>query len=349
MNTPKQGNRLAGLDLLRVLAVVGVVLAHFFWSKPWVTENLGAHPTVVFGDLTQVAAYGFLGVHLFFIISGTVISRSALGRSASEFVIARFLRLMPALLIAVVISAALLVATGNLGIGKAIRSIPTNLMLMPSLLETGWLNPVFWTLVVEASFYAIVALVVLVWGASRVVLWRFAWIWLGVSVILSRVDDETLRTIALSNWSPFFIIGILIATAESRSDKFLASLGMFAAGLLAVQSTLATMNPEGRSINVIFVAVFAMAIVVALMVWVQPLSNLKSKNLAFIGTMTYSLYLFHVIPGRMIAENLLTQGWSILEAYAVSFLATIALSYLVTKFLEPVIRGWFKTALNKPS
>ena len=349
MNSSKQGNRLAGLDVLRVLAVVGVVLAHFFWSKAWVTENLGAHPTVVFGDLTQVAAYGFLGVHLFFIISGTVISRSALGRTSSEFVIARFLRLMPALLVAVLISAVLLVATGDLGIGKAIRSIPTNLMLMPSLADTGWLNPVFWTLVIEASFYANVALVVLIWGASRVILWRFAWIWLGVSVVLSRVDEETLQTIALSNWAPFFIIGILIGTAESRSDKFLASLGMFAAGLLAVEATFSTMNPEGRSINVIFVIVFAMVLVVALVVWVHPISNLKSKNLAFIGTMTYSLYLFHVIPGRMIAENLLAQGWNTLEAYSLSFAATIALSYLVTKFLEPVIRGWFKSALNKPA
>lgn len=347
MNNSEQGNRLAGLDALRILAVVGVVLAHFFWSKTWVTENLGAHPTVVFGDLTQVAAYGFLGVHLFFIISGTVISKSALGRSASEFVIARFLRLMPALLIAVLISAALLVATGVLGIGKALRSILTNLMLMPSLADTGWLNPVFWTLVIEASFYAIVALVVFVWGASRKVLCRFAWIWLGVTVVLSRVDDETLQTIALSNWAPFFIIGILIATAESRSDKFLASLGMFAAGLLAVESTISTMNPEGRSINVIFVIVFAMALVVALVVWVKPISNLKSNNLAFIGTMTYSLYLFHVVPGRMISEYLLGQRWNTWEAYALSFAATIALSYLVTKFLEPAIRGWFKSALKK--
>lgn len=347
MNSTNQRNRLAGLDVLRILAVAGVVLAHFFWSKNWVTENLGNHPDEIFGDFTQIAAYGFLGVHLFFIISGTVISRSALGRSASEFVIARFLRLMPALLIAVLLSAALLIANGNLSLGKALRSIPTNLMLMPTLADTGWLNPVFWTLVIEASFYAMVGLIILIWGASRKVLWRFAWIWLGVTVVLSRVDDETLQTFALSNWAPFFIIGILIATAESRIDKFLASLGMFASGLLAVESTVSTMNPEGRSINVIFVCVFAMTLVVALVVWVQPLSNLKSKNLAFIGTMTYSLYLFHVIPGRMIAEYLLGQGWSTLEAYASSFAATIVLSYLVTKFLEPLIRGWFKSALKK--
>ncbi len=346
MSRPQQSSRLAGLDVLRLLAVVGVVMAHFFWSKNWINENLGANPTEVFGGVTQIAAYGFLGVHLFFIISGTVISRSAIGRTSREFVIARFLRLMPALLIAVLISAALLVANGELNLWKAIRSIPTNLVLMPSLADTGWLNPVFWTLFIEASFYAIVALIVLIFGASRIVLWRFAWIWLGLTVVLSRVDDSTLQTIALSTWAPFFIIGILIATAESRSDRFLASLGMLAASLLAVESTVATMNAEGRSVNVIFLCVFAMTIVVAFLVWVKKLSDLKSKQLAFIGTMTYSLYLFHVIPGRMIAESLLSQGWKTMDAYLVSWLITIVLSYLVTKFAEPIIRRWFASALK---
>lgn len=346
MSKAQQNSRIAGLDVLRIVAVAGVVMAHFFWSKVWINENLGANPTEVFGDVTRIAAYGFLGVHLFFIISGAVISRSAVGRSSREFVIARFLRLMPALLIAVIISAILLVASGELNVWKALRSIPTNLVLMPSLSDTGWLNPVFWTLFIEASFYAIVALVIFIFGSSRLVLWRFAWIWLGITVVISRVDDSTLQTIALSSWAPFFIIGILIATAESRSDKFLASLGMLAASLLAVEATISSMNAEGRSVNVIFVCVFAMTVVVALIIWVKKLSDLKSKKLAFIGTMTYSLYLFHVIPGRMIAEYLLSQDWKTLDAYLVAWLITIALSYLVTKLAEPLLRRWFASTLK---
>jgi hypothetical protein len=48
----------------------------------------------------------------------------------------------------------------------------------------------------------------------------------------------------------------------------------------------------------------------------------------------------------MIAESLLSQGWKTMDAYLVSWLITIVLSYLVTKFAEPIIRRWFATALK---
>lgn len=340
------GSRIAALDVLRVIAVAGVVMAHFIWSQKWVTENLGGMPETIFGDVSGIAAYGFLGVHLFFIISGTVISRSAIGRTSKGFVIARFLRLMPTLFIAVVLSAVLLVARGELNVLVALRSIPTNLVLTPSLADTGWLNPVFWTLLVEASFYGIVGLLVLIWGSSRQVLWRFAWIWLGVTVVLSRIEDGTIHAFTLFDWSPFFIIGILIGTAETRSDRVLASIGIVASSLLAVDSTLETMNPEGRSVNIIFLVVFLMAVLVACSVWFRPVARLQSSKWAFVGTMTYALYLFHVIPGRVIAEHLLGEGWPILEAYVVALSSTVILSYVVTKFAEPPIRRLLKSAIS---
>jgi peptidoglycan/LPS O-acetylase OafA/YrhL len=58
-------NRLAGLDVLRIVAVAGVMMAHYFWSKEWINDKFGADPEIVFGDIAHIAAYGFLGVHLF--------------------------------------------------------------------------------------------------------------------------------------------------------------------------------------------------------------------------------------------------------------------------------------------
>ena len=340
-------NRLAGLDVLRIVAVAGVMMAHYFWSKEWINDKFGADPEIVFGDIAHIAAYGFLGVHLFFIISGTVISRSVIRRSAREFVIARFLRLMPALLIAVVFSAAVLLIGGDLFIERALRSIPTNLMLMPLIADTGWLNPVFWTLAIEASFYAIVGLIVFIWGSSRLVLWRLAWIWLGFTIVLSNAGELNNQSVALVGWGPFFIIGIMIGAAQSISDRVLAAIGIVAANLLAIQTTLSTMDPEGRPIDFIFACIFVMSIAVALVVWIRPLAATQSKGLAFAGTMTYSIYLFHVIPGRMFAEYLLGEGWRTVDAYLLSVLSTFILSYLVTKFAEPVLRRWFISALIK--
>ena len=347
MSSPTGHNRFAVLDVLRVIAVVGVIAAHFAWSAEWVTENLGQTPVSAFGGIAEISAYGFLGVHLFFVISGTVIARSAVGRTARGFVIARFLRLMPALLIAVPFSAVFIIIAGGADIPSTIRSVMTNLALLPSLADSGWLNPVFWTLVVEASFYGIVALVVLVWGSSRRVLWRFAWVWLGAIIVASRADNDVLNTVLLADWAPFFIAGILIGTASSRADRAAAIVGLAAAGLLAVDSTLATMNPEGRSVTAIFVVVVGILLFVAASVWWAPLSSLHSSSWAFIGTMTYSLYLFHVRPGRMIAVWMLKSGGGVLLSYATGIGVAVALSIVVTRFVEPPLRQWMKTALTR--
>ncbi len=346
MSSPTVHNRYAVLDVLRVVAVVGVIAAHFAWSETWITEHLGQSPVAVFGGIAQLSAYGFLGVHLFFVISGAVISRSAVGRTARGFVIARFLRLMPALLVAVPLSAALTIVAGGADVPATIRSVVTNLVLLPSLADSGWLNPVFWTLVIEANFYGIVALVVLVWGSDRQVLWRFAWVWLGAIIVASRADNEVLNTILMADWAPFFISGILIGTASGRADRAAAMVGMVAAGLLAVESTLSTMNPEGRSVTAIFVLVAGILVVVAASVWWAPLSSLHSPSWAFVGTMTYSLYLFHVIPGRMISGWMLDAGVGIVLSYATGIVVAVALSFAVTRFVEPPLRRWMKSALT---
>ncbi len=78
-------SRVEALDLLRLVAVLGVVLYHFgFWGP-------AAHGCRSGAPLADaVAKYGFLGVPAFFVISGFVIAYSAEGRTATGFAIARF-------------------------------------------------------------------------------------------------------------------------------------------------------------------------------------------------------------------------------------------------------------------
>ncbi len=82
-------SRVEALDLLRLVAVLGVVLYHFgFWGP----ASQGV-PQVALPWLTPMAKYGFLGVPGFFVISGFVIAYSAEGRTATGFAIARFSRI----------------------------------------------------------------------------------------------------------------------------------------------------------------------------------------------------------------------------------------------------------------
>jgi peptidoglycan/LPS O-acetylase OafA/YrhL len=87
-------SRVQALDLLRLGAVAAVVFYHYgFWGP-------SSHdvPQVALPWMASFAQYGFLGVPVFFIISGFVIAYSAEGRTATGFAIARFSRIYPTFL-----------------------------------------------------------------------------------------------------------------------------------------------------------------------------------------------------------------------------------------------------------
>lgn len=84
-------SRVPAIDLLRLAAVSAVILYHYgFWGP----ASHGV-PQVALPALAPVAQYGFLGVPVFFAISGFVIAYSAEGRTPVGFAIARFSRIYP--------------------------------------------------------------------------------------------------------------------------------------------------------------------------------------------------------------------------------------------------------------
>lgn len=86
------GARVGVLDELRLLAALAVVLFHFGFR--------GRTLEVTEMSLTAwewLLKYGYLGVQMFFVISGFVIAYSAEGRTPIQFGIARFARIYPML------------------------------------------------------------------------------------------------------------------------------------------------------------------------------------------------------------------------------------------------------------
>ena len=64
---PPRGSRLAALDGLRLLAAFSVLAYHYTGIN---RDYWGAKPLVEFPSLHHLSRYGYLGVELFFIISG---------------------------------------------------------------------------------------------------------------------------------------------------------------------------------------------------------------------------------------------------------------------------------------
>ena len=92
MKGSSERDRIEGLDVLRLFAALSVVLFHYSFRGA-AADDL---TRVSLPALVPVTKYGYLGVDLFFVISGFVIAWSAEGRHWLQFAVARFARIYPA-------------------------------------------------------------------------------------------------------------------------------------------------------------------------------------------------------------------------------------------------------------
>ncbi|MGV8872513.1 MAG: acyltransferase family protein [Rhodococcus sp. (in: high G+C Gram-positive bacteria)] len=147
-----------GADLLRAVAVLAVLYSHISF---WVVDDLGESwwfldlsTAVLSGAFGLTLHLSLVGVGIFMLLTGLLITRSAMRQSHQEFMVARFARLVPAFWFALVVT--LLVGAveneGRIGIGvvdAALNFVLGGFFLTPQVLVLG----VTWTLVVQAIFY----------------------------------------------------------------------------------------------------------------------------------------------------------------------------------------------------
>lgn len=154
------------IDQLRGFAALAVVLCHAAVSAEAVVADPLQQPA---HWLAALLGWGYLGVPLFFVISGLCIhlpAASAIAASGtvrpnwSRFYQRRFWRLYPSYLAALAIAAALLLLlTGGLPLGW--RGILAQVFLVHTLHPETFdgLNPPAWTLAVEAQLYLVYPIV----------------------------------------------------------------------------------------------------------------------------------------------------------------------------------------------
>jgi len=334
-----RARRFEYLDLLRLLCAGAVVLFHY----GAVASYSGVLPAG-FYLVPNVVVYGQFGVHIFFMISGFVITLSARGRGPLAFLWARFLRLYPAYWICCTITALTLLAAGpihqTLWTPNAVGYV-VNLTMLQSFLHTPDVDAAYWSLAAELRFYALVALCLLV--RIRIdALWLLA-AWLAVCLI-SPYAPPVLGKAAMVNFAPYFIIGVLIQRlAEPRHTAVkLALIGtalMLVARYVFQQHEIhvaRNFNPYEPTIAVAVVWGGAL-LVVACVFAPQPNARL-TRLFSKIGATTYPLYLLHCAFGFALMARLQNMAPPLMVAVGVTALV-VALVLLISEKLEPNLRN----------
>lgn len=334
------------LDLVRFAAALMIVwfhMAYASWAAPWGTAGRTAAGSVDFPELAPFAAWGWIGVEIFFVLSGFVICYSAAGKTAGQFALGRFLRLYPAVWICAPITAVVLFA---LGAGDVPERLLRTMTLYP--LPT-WVDGVYWTLGLEMAFYALIWLL-LVFRGFRWIQWALiaiglpsAAIWyLGLAGALPTGFgfDRTYQLLLLRHGCHFALGGLMFLNfRHGHSAIRLAACALFAGACLIEIFHVAEKAHLTAAVvwSLAVVCIAAGARFNDRLVTIIPAGPARLAGLA-----TYPLYLIHDVPGATILR--MSRNLPDYLALALAISTALVLSFALL-WPERWLRGALRRAL----
>ena len=369
MSSKKRGiTHIPAIDGLRAVAVIAVMLYHLGFS--WIPG-------------------GFLGVDLFFVISGYVITRLLLdsiqrsgGLDLRAFYKARVRRLLPPLLF-MIFGTAIFVGvwapeTSRRLVSDAPFSIFGGMNWWLVFRHTDYFEAIgrppllqhTWSLAVEAQFYLVWPLVLLLilkqFGKKRIP---------GVALFIAAVSGITLFIVSLSldassasqvshvyfgtdTHSIGLFLGAALAVSwipqnlksevSQRAQDFVDGIGVI--GFIGILGAFLLINENDATLYRIafpLAGLFGCAILTSI---VHPASRfaplLRTRVLVWIGERSYAIYLWHWIVFQLTrpSVDLTGQDWAL---YTVRFLIVLALADISLRWVELPVRtgaveSWFR-------
>lgn len=321
-STGSSARRITGLDALRGLAAMSVVLFHY-------TTRFGqtyGHPEAP--SLSFDA--GFRGVDLFFMISGFVIFMTLDQTArASDFVVSRFSRLYPTFWVCVLCTFTVVAVAGLPGKEVRPMELLVNLTMLPQLFRVKPVDGTYWTLEIELFFYSIMLCLYLAGWLSRIHAVLLAWLAIRVATVVAEasgihVSYMFTHLLILPHISLFGAGMMIYCLHAERGPKWQS------AALLVLSIVVGVTTDRDASLLVPLLG----AIVMLLMSH-RDLPLLTSSLLVFLGNISYPLYLLHENIGFVVLRYLyglaVPPNVAILLAIAVALAMATVVTYTVER------------------
>jgi exopolysaccharide production protein ExoZ len=325
------------IHLLRAFAPLPVVWAHIAMMVEWQFHTTWVPLTLFYrligNPLHLEQAGGHLGVIVFFLISGYIISFVAEREDRLSFALKRVFRLFPALAVAV----AVLFVLNTIG-SIARPNIPATDYLLSLFLLDQFFWPgstvlsVTWTLFPEIVFYALVCIFMPLIKtrpiASTVALAAASYAAIAVTGIFGTAPAHASHLAYL----PMFIIGRAFFLLQTGKMSREVALVFVASQLLILYAVFDAMWPDQMWANQQKAWTYPMATIIffSCMLWNPKVSW---RPVRFLGDISYSLYLIHIPVGYFVMDNVHSAlGFSL--AFLVAVAASIGAAWMSYRFVE---------------
>jgi peptidoglycan/LPS O-acetylase OafA/YrhL len=374
-------NHFSLLDPLRFGAALGVAVFHLtFWSWAWSSIDAPAgFEHYVAADVQFTAAapftwFGWVGVEIFFVISGFVIANSASKGTAAEFLFGRALRLYPAVWVCSTATFIVLLVFGSGTASEFILPYLRAMLLIPKGINGQWIDCVYWTLAAEMAFYGLVFCALLTtkitlrhlaWGLT---IYSAAFNLFSVLVVSRAIPSDLLYLVILMFRVPcaawllchgcFFALGIWLFMSANRKLTALEQVAVAVAVLSGCAeiycfSSFFLTHIPAISDQSPFVPIVVWAAAVLLIASAAKANRVATGNasaesagyLRTLGLMTYPLYLTHNVIGSAIIRVLIDAGMDPYLAVAASLSALVVVCWFISAKMEPAIRHLLRQIL----
>lgn len=288
-------------------------------------------------SLIEITRYGYLGVELFFMISGYVIFFSALNRTASQFAVSRAVRLYPAYWFAVMFTALFAYFWGGDLMAVEPKQIVWNMTMLQSFFWIPHVDGVYWTLLYEITFYFAVA-VLLLFGMQKYLQKLFlAWPFL----ILAAAFFNFSEMVYLGEYYCYFAAGSIFAILR-HNKKPIVWVSLMLSLLLCLDFSVgqAALLTEQKgfyfspwviaTIILIFFAVFFFQDT-------EKLQNIILPHSKTLGALTYPLYLIHAHVGYMLINQFATEHNKLI-VYIFVVILILLISFVIHFLIEDKLK-----------
>ncbi|AWF80257.1 hypothetical protein BTJ40_05210 [Microbulbifer sp. A4B17] len=335
--------RLINLDVLRGLAATLVVWQHsseVFIRNPYVEQ----HGSLLAEFISQLD-FGRIGVLCFFLISGFVIPHSLLAsnRPLKSFATRRFFRLYPAYWLSMIVTIGLAWLLADRTFSAS--TVLANTTMLQALMGFESVQTLYWTLTAELIFYSLCALMFrlrLLGNPSYLLMMCWGALSTFVCLQLLGLAPTPLSQLpATTTYLPFAIAVMFCGTLIRYYYETKCGFRYLLWGLLStfcIPLLVVVLYLIGRSISETpfrFASSHFIALVIFLAFLLLPMKPVR--HLAALGTISYSIYLFHLTI-VFLGSWAIAQPWG--EGFASFSLSAVLLVVTLLSFTLAAAVYW---------
>ena len=270
---------LPGLDTLRAVAALSVCFFHF---------TGGMMPKLVVPAAKSAFSQGYLGVDIFFVISGFIIPYSLVGKNHRiagffAYLKKRVMRINPPAYVSLLLVLGqwffidkvinkTAFYTKDLSLGQLVH----NLLFTIPFTNYKWISGIFWTLAIEFQFYLFIGLLFNILFSRNLVWFVVLYVLMGLAQFV-----PALAAAEFFHYSTLFALGgVALLWQQRRVPAWLYATGLVAFGALALWQ----------------LGLYAALVGVGTAVAINTI-KVSIPGFSFFGKISYSLYLLHALIG----------------------------------------------------